>query len=115
MGISFCFFLFSFSNDFCEWEVMIGVHCRTERQCLDCVLIWQVFCSSGHSLPSQALLSLFSVLGFLYFSPSITIYHLTYLQSVAFGFFFLLSYFLAFCSPCSYDKALVHDNLRVSL
>ena len=98
-------FLFFFSNDFCEWGDGIGVHCRTERECLDCVLIWQVFCSPEHSLPSPALLSLFSVLAFFIFlqlSPfTIQLIISNLWHSVSF------SYFFDFCSPCSY---LVHTT-----
>lgn len=115
MGISFCFFFFP--NDFCEWGKWDRGALQDRARVLGLCDIWQVFCSPGHSLPSQALLSLFGVLAFFIFlqlSPftiQLIISNLWHSISLLFLAWLLLSLFIS--SSC--DKALVYDNSLVSL
>lgn len=92
MGISFCFFFFFFFQmTFVNGGNGVGVHCRTERERVRvlglCVDMAGVLFSGTFAAQSGTAFAL-QCLGFLYFSPIITIYHSTsHQQSVAFNFF----------------------------
>lgn len=99
----FLFVSFFFQMTFVNGGNGIGVHCRTERECLDCVIYGRYFVLRDIRYPvKHCFRSSVSWLS-LFFS---NYHHLPFnLSSAICGIQFLFFFLLDFCFPCSY---LVH-------